>query len=106
MLLLSFDHAGVTQLFIAEQPQLDFWVFVIRCNALDAMKRKGVRGATCLGTLSYIATPRGGNRRNGGHDINWFVNHAGKLFIFEPAEGMLVDLRPEEILSVWEGEAR
>lgn len=88
-----------------------FWEFVMRCRA-ESIAAKDPRGevgfcaGSAAGTLAYLATPKAGNLRQGGHDIFWFIDDAGDFRVFEAADGAFDVLSRTECLSVWEGEAR
>lgn len=94
------------EVFDCDNHALDFNTYVVRCFAVDAIQRKVNNGAPAFGTMAYVAVPKAGNRRQGGHDINWFIGHDLKVYWFEPAEGIFVDPLPIEIASVFEGEQR
>lgn len=74
-------------------------------NALTAQRTRLPRGGLAFGMLFYTAAPaREENFRvEGGHAINWFVDHEGNVRFFEPGMGELVDLNAKERSSAWFG---
>lgn len=64
------------------------------------------RNGTLLGLFSYLAVEKPGNRRIGGHDAIWFIDHEGRVNAFEPADGSFIDMLPIELASVFEGSQR
>lgn len=96
----------IAEVFDCDDHSLDFWVFVIRCCAAEAARTNLPRPAAAFGTMSYRAVPKPGNRRDGPHDINWFIGHDQVCYWFEPSDCAIVRPTAEEIISVWEGEAR
>lgn len=74
-------------------------------NALAGQRNRLPRGGLAYGVLFYTAAPaREENFRiEGGHAINWFVNHERAVRFFEPGMGAHVDLNPKERSSAWFG---
>lgn len=74
-------------------------------NGLAAFDRQEARGGLAFGTVFYTAeTARPANyNAKGGHAVNWFVNHEGRVFFFEPGVGLLTELNPTERLGAWFG---
>lgn len=64
-------------------------------NALAALKQTTPRGGLAFGVVFYTAT----QRVRGGHAINWFVDHDGRLMFFEPGDGSFVTLTAGERAS-------
>lgn len=96
----------IANVFDCDDHTADFAVYVRRCCAAYAAKNLMQRGGTPLGSMSYIAVPKPGNRREGGHDAVVFIDHDGRVNWFEPADGSLIDPLPIEVASVWEGDLR
>lgn len=68
-------------------------------NALAAYHRHTTRGGLALGVVFYVAQ----QRVQGGHAINWFVDHGGLVQFFEPGNGTRVNLNTQERSSAWFG---
>lgn len=96
----------IAEVFDCDNHTFSFTEYVIRCCAVDCAKKRVARGGTSLGAMSYIAIPRAGNRRQGGHDINWLVDHNRGFHWFEASEGSFITPEQIEVASVWEGMAR
>lgn len=93
----------IAEVFDCDNHTQSFREYVIRCCAVDAVKKKTTRGGTPLGSLSYYASS---NDRLGPHDTNWFIGHDRSVHWFEPAEGSVFIPLPVEVNSIWEGDAR
>lgn len=74
-------------------------------NALSGQRTRLPRGGLAYGFLFYTAGPaREENFRvEGGHSINWFVDHGRVVRFFEPGMGRIVELNPTERSSAWFG---
>lgn len=72
-------------------------------NWKKAIRTKTSRGGGPLGVLDYVAIPKPGDRRAGGHDRNWFVRHDLVLRFFEPGDGEFATMLPEELASLLYG---
>lgn len=96
----------IPNVFDCDNHTFSFREYVIRCCAVDCVKKGIPRGGTPMGSLSYIATPKADNRREGAHDTNIFIEHSGEVLWFEPAEGFVFTPEKVEVISVWEGDMR
>ena len=96
----------VAEVWDCDNHAWSFWEFVMRCQARWAVTQGKAAAGTAAGTLGYVAEPKAGNVRQGGHDVFWFVDDAGTFRVFEPADGQMVTLTPTETLSVFTGECR
>lgn len=76
-------------------------------NATFARRIGQPRGGLAFGCLHYTASPARPANFNieGGHAINWFVDHEGNVRFFEPGVGQLVDLNAKERGDAWFGYA-
>lgn len=72
-------------------------------NALKEVRTAEKRGGLLYGILFYHAVAKPENGRQGGHAINWFIDHEGKLRFFESAEDRVIELYEEERRSAWFG---
>lgn len=74
-------------------------------NALSAQKYRLPRGGLAFGVLFYVAGPSRAENFfiEGGHAINWFVDHERVTRFFEPGTGLPVDLNQNERSTSWFG---
>jgi len=76
-------------------------------NALAAVLRNQIRGGLAYSFLFYQAAPARPENFNieGGHSINWFVDHDHSVGLFEPGMGEFVEFNTPERSSSWFGMA-
>lgn len=74
-------------------------------NALTGQMNRLPRGGLAYGFLFYTAGPMRPDNFNvqGGHAINWFVDHDQSMRFFEPGVGREVHLNATERSSAWFG---
>lgn len=74
-------------------------------NALSGQRYRLPRGGLAFGFLFYSAGPARAENFHveGGHAINWLVDHERVLRFFEPGTGTFVELNPTERSSAWFG---
>lgn len=74
-------------------------------NALAAVLRSQARGGVCYGFQFYVAGPKRLENFGieGGHSINWSINHERGVDLFEPGMGQFVDLNQTERSTSWFG---